>query len=257
MKGKYLLKNRGVRLALACALLALLLFLGWLIADCPSLTAKVAFRRGVRNGMAGQETLELILEGDPFLKTLGIGSDNNRACTVEMSRAIVTGETKIGWKSGAVRSFPAAEGVRYVWLNARGSAPMIFDPGSLGKYGPIAAVKTESAQAELSLVLEEAPQNWKWISGTEQFVPATFRLTAKEQDGWTLFSVDYQALMESFDAHEGVWNKETPAYTAFCWLRRFLENGQVDRAELRDWPARFELTLRDGSGAAKTIILSP
>ena len=200
---------------------------------------------------------ELILEGDTFLKTLGIGSDNNRACTVEMSRAIVTGETKIGWKSGAVRSFPAAEGVRYVWLNARGSAPMIFDPGSLGKYGPIAAVKTESAQAELSLVLEEAPQNWKWISGTEQFVPATFRLTAKEQDGWTLFSVDYQALMESFDAHEGVWNKETPAYTAFCWLRRFLENGQVDRAELRDWPARFELTLRDGSGAAKTIILSP
>ena len=211
------------KLTLTLLLILLLLLAAWAMQDYPSLSAGMAFRRGLRDAGLPAAKMELLLETGSF--PLGLGSDEENTY---MSTLAYHGHNT--WVCYDAWSVPREQGIWYAplrWDNLGGNDfPYGFD-GPNDRPVAAFAVKAEGARAELTLVLEDCVTTVEPLEGEaaqepEQWYGGTYPLVLREKrDGWFIFEFDSQYFKANIQkGNNSRWFNE-PAYSLVRWIDRY------------------------------------
>lgn len=213
----------GWKLAMTLLTILLLLLAAWAMEDYPSLSAGMAFRRGLRDAGLPTAKMELFLETGSF--PLGLGSDEENTY---MSTLAYHGHNT--WVCYDAWIVPREQGIWYAplrWDNLGGNNfPYGFD-GPNDRPVAAFAVKAEGARAELTLVLEDCVTTVEPLEGEaaqepEQWYGGTYPLVLREKrDGWFIFEFDSQYFIDNLrETNSSRWFDE-PAYSLVRWIHRY------------------------------------
>lgn len=211
------------KLSLTLLILLLLLLAAWAMQDYPSLSAGMAFRRGLRDAGLPPAKMELLLETNWFPLALGSDVENTYVTTLGY-------HGHNAWTCYDAWSVPREQGIWYAelrWDERGGNGfPYRFDgPND----GPVAAfaVKAEGARAELTLVLEDCVTTVEPVledeeRTSEQWYGGSYPLVLREKrEGWFLFDFDSEYFKANLQkGNNSRWFNE-PAYSLVRWIDRY------------------------------------
>lgn len=211
------------KLSLTLLILLLLLLAAWAMQDYPSLSAGMAFRRGLRDAGLPPAKMELFLETSWF--PLGLGSDEENTYVTTLGY-----HGHNAWTCYDAWSVPRRQGIWYAELrwDERGGNdfPYYFDgPND----GPVAAfaVKAEGARAELTLVLEDCVTTVEPVyegeeRSSEQWYGGSYPLVLREKrDGWFIFDFDSEYFRNNLRNSDHSYWFDEPAYSLVRWINRY------------------------------------
>lgn len=256
-------ERRGLRLALLLSALVLLLFLGWWSEGFPLFSEKREFHRFVVNAMVNDAELETIRDGNGWISTLYVGTNDHASYVISEDGSGPRGPTYIGdVPLVGVMEYPTIDGIYYALFHSWCRYDHeLMKPDYLTACGTIAAIKTEGLRAELSLVLGNGP---RWESNTDTIYPGgSFPLMREEErDGWTYFSLDLSVFDEvvienevtgknEYATEEDLWyscgysSSSNPAITYFNWLQAYYQIRWRNYQSIKERESHFHLTLYD------------
>lgn len=248
MKKKRATLSRSWQLLIAAALLLLVIFVSWLLQDCPRFTAASAFRRVLAANLRSDTPLVLRLPADEQGREWAIGFASGRACEVCLYRSrlswqhasFYTPDANDAWRNACtLLEFPEQEGVCCVplyWHHLLN--PTQYPMPTPETPAVIVRAGKEAARAELTLRVEayslyqEHPE-YDPPAGSCELIPLGTR------DGWFLFGFDEALLQEGLAASYG-----NEARSLILWLTRWAAAGANSGENYHSPAQNGVLTLR-------------
>ncbi|MBR4194334.1 MAG: hypothetical protein IKQ54_08420 [Oscillospiraceae bacterium] len=214
----------GWKLAMTLLTILLLLLAAWAMEDYPSLSAGMAFRRGLRDAGLPAAKMELFLETNWFPMALGSDEENTYLSTLAYHGHHT-------WTCYDAWSIPREQGIWYADLrwDQRGgnNFPYDFDGPNDGPVAAFAVKADGAARAELSLVLEDCvttvePMEGEEAPEPEQWYGGSYPLVLRElRDGWFIFDFDSEYFKANLrEGNNSRWFDE-PAYSLVRWIDRY------------------------------------